>query len=190
MSGPALYALPPDSVAVGGARYALNTGHRTALRALAALEDGRLAVFEQQGLLLRLLYKGAVPPAGDEALRAAVWFLNCGREDPGPQGPRVYSFSGDGPLIYAAMQKSCGVDLWGPEIHWWRFAALMADIGEDTLFARVVYLRRQRALGRLTPAERRAAAALGTLLDLPGDSAPRGEEAAFFNCLRKGGTAT
>ena len=26
MSGPALYALPPDSVAVGGARYALNTG--------------------------------------------------------------------------------------------------------------------------------------------------------------------
>ena len=57
MSGPALYALPPDSVAVGGARYALNTGHRAALRALAALEDGRLAVFEQQGLLLRLLYK-------------------------------------------------------------------------------------------------------------------------------------
>ena len=102
----------------------------------------------------------------------------------------MYSFSGDGPLIYAAMQKSCGVDLWGPEIHWWRFAALLADIGEDTLFARVVYLRRQRALGRLTPAERRAAAALGTLLDLPGDSAPRGEEAAFFNCLRKGGTAT
>lgn len=190
MTGPALHALPPDSVTVNGTRYALNTGHRTALRALAALEDGRLAVFEQQAVLLRLLYKGAVPPAGDGALRAAVWFLNCGREDPAPEGPRVYSFSHDGPLIYAAMQKSCGVDVWGPELHWWRFAALLADIGEDTLFARVVYLRRQRALGRLTPAERRAAAALGPLLELPGAGAPRGEEAAFFDRLRKGERAT
>ena len=184
---PVLYAPLPRAVTVHGVRYGLNTGHPTALRALAALEDGRLAPFEQQAVMLRLLYRDAVPADTAAALEAAVWFLNGGRQAPPADGPRLYSLRTDGALIAAALRKSCGVDVWGPPIHWWKFAALLGEIGPETLFARVVYLRRHRALGRLTAEERQAAAALGDLMRLPGglgSGAPetRGE-AAFFSRL-------
>lgn len=189
--GPALYAPLPTAVTVHGRAYALNTGHPTALRALAALEDGRLAPFEQQAVVLGLLYRDAPPADTGAALAAAAWFLNGGQEAPAADGPRVYSLAGDGALIAAALRKSCGVDVWGPPMHWWQFASLLWEIGPDTLFARVVYLRRQRALGRLSAEERRAAAALGHLMDLPpaaGAGAPASPgEAAFFSRLAAAG---
>lgn len=106
-------------------------------------------------------------------------------------GPRLYSFTADAPLIYAAMCRTYGEQVLAGALHWYRFAALFADIDGDTLFARLLYLRRGRQAGTLTPQERRVAAALGHYMDVPDTgrrgSAPQGAEAAeFFRAYRNG----
>lgn len=160
-----LYAPLPKSVIVHGAEYAIRWDAHTALRILAAFEDEALADAEKLGVLLRLLYPVPPPDAG-EAVRLGVRFLNCGDAPQNADGPRVYSFSHDAALIYAALRRSHGVDAAQP-MHWYQFAALFWDIGADTLFARVVYLRSRQACGKLTKEERAALAALGETAALP-----------------------
>ncbi|MEG2037178.1 MAG: Gp15 family bacteriophage protein [Ruthenibacterium sp.] len=62
----------PKEVETGGKRYAINTDWRVALRIFTALEDETLAEFERQAVMLRLLYKRAIPPDAGEAVRLAV----------------------------------------------------------------------------------------------------------------------
>lgn len=178
-----LYAPMPRSVLVDGKEYVLRWDAQTALRILAAFEDDALADVEKQGVMLRLLYP-VTPPDLAEAARLAVRFLNCGDKPEGADGPRLYSFSHDAAMIYAALRRSHGVDAAAP-MHWYQFAALFMDIGADTLFARVVYLRRQRQCGRLTAEERRALAALGETARLPQRATPeeRQAQARFFAAL-------
>lgn len=183
-----LYAPLPRSAVIGGEEYSIRWDAQTALRILAAFEDDALADVEKQGVMLRLFYP-VLPPDLSEAARLAVRFLNCGEEPERADGPRLYSFSHDAALIYAALKRSHGVDGAAP-MHWYQFAALFMDIGADTLFARVVYLRRQRRMGKLTADERRALAALGETAALPERETPeeRAASARFFAALgaRKG----
>lgn len=188
-----LYAPLPRSVLICGVQYPIRWDAQTALRILAAFEDDALADAERQGIMLRLLYP-EIPPDTGEAVRLAVRFLNCGDEVPADDGgPRLYSFSHDAALIYAALRRSHGVDAAQP-MHWYQFAALFFDIDADSLFARVVYLRRQQAQGRLTADERRALAALGDIAVLPQrQTAEERRAAARFRALlgadgRKGGS--
>lgn len=177
-----LFAPLPRSVLVHGEEYALRWDAQTALRILAAFEDDALADAEKQGVMLRLLYP-VQPPDAAEAARLAVRFLNCGGAPAREDGPRLYSFSHDAALIYAALRRSHGLDPAQP-MHWYQFAALFFDIGADTLFARVVYLRRQQALGRLTADERRTLAALGETAALPQSETPEERQAgARFRAL-------
>lgn len=167
-----LYRPLPQSVRIGERCYAIRTDYRVALRIFAAFEDEGLAQIEKQGIVLKLLYP-EVPTDTDEALRLAFLFLRCGeaeeKQDEGENEPqtRLYSFTKDAPLICAAIQKSHGVDILAENLHWYRFAALFSDVNENTFFARLVYLRRQRALGKLTREERESAAALGSYMDVP-----------------------
>lgn len=186
-----LYGELPRAVRIDGAEYALRTDFRVALRILCAFEDENLTPFEQQGILLELLYE-TLPPDAGEAVRLGILFLNCGQEDSGDhedaqtQTGRIFSFSHDAPLIYAAMQRSHGVDISDAPMHWYRFAALFSDISEDTFFARIVALRRAWQQGTLTPEERRAAHLLRKWMHVP--QAPMTEEErAFFDALREGG---
>lgn len=185
-----LYAPLPQAVEVDGVRYAVHTDWRTALRMFAALEDEALTEFEQQAVLLRLFYKEALPPDTGEALRLAAKFLRCGQEpEAGGTGagePPLYSLTQDAPLIYAAMRRTYGGNILDEPMHWYRFAALFADLSADTFFARVLYLRRGRRRGTLTPEERRIAGELRRYLDLPtARGAQQGEQAReFFAALR------
>ncbi|MEG2394388.1 MAG: Gp15 family bacteriophage protein [Ruthenibacterium sp.] len=199
----------PKEVETGGKRYAINTDWRVALRIFTALEDETLAEFERQAVMLRLLYKRAIPPDAGEAVRLAVKFLNCGAPpdalDQGADGvqgadeqahtqsaraknesPRLYSFVTDAPLIYAALRRTYGQDVLAGPMHWYRFAALFSDLSGDTFFARLLYLRRGRLAGTLTPDERRVAAALGSYLAVPAPRTAQPDEDAqeFFRAYR------
>lgn len=164
-----LYAALPQAVETDGVRYAVNTDWRVALRMFAVLEDETLSELEQQAVLLRLFYKDTVPPDTGEALRLLVKFLHCGAqpETGGACEAPLYSLSHDAPLIYAALRRTYGGDVLDGPMHWYRFAALFADLSADTFFARVLYLRRGRRRGTLTPDERRMAAALGRYMEIP-----------------------
>lgn len=184
-----LYAALPQAVCIEGKQYPLYTDYRVALRVLAAFEDPALTLLEQQGILLALLYGGAPPSNTALAVHLGVLFLNCGRpapEQPAGFGPRLFSFTHDASLIYAAIQRSHGVDVLAQPMHWYRFAALFSDIGEDTFFARLVALRAARLAGTLTPQQRAACAQLGHWLALPDNAPLTQEECAFFAALKAG----
>lgn len=189
-----LFAPLPRAVEVDGVRYPLHTDFRVALRILAAFEDEGLAAYEQQGIMLSLLYEGRPPPDLTAAARLGILFLNCGKtpaaaeEAASMQTGRLFSFSHDAPLIWAAMQRSHGVDVLDGPMHWYRFAALFADIAEDTFFSRIVALRRAQRLGTLTREQRRCAAQLEGYLRLPeaGAQGQTEETRAFFAALEQG----
>ncbi len=181
-----LFARLPCTAVIDGKSYPLRTDWRTTLRIFAALEDDTLADFEKQGVLLALLYE-AVPSNTAEALRIAMLFLNCGKDETAaPDTQPLYNFTKDAPLIYAALQKSHGIDILHTDLHWWQFAALFCDISEDTFFARILYLRRGMQAGRLSPAEKRTAALLGDYMDVPRRNVPDAQTDEFMKLLKEG----
>lgn len=157
----------PQYAVIDGQRVPLHTGWRTAVRILCAFEDAALTPAEKQLLLLSLLY-GTPPKNTAAALQAGIRFLNGGLPGGDGKGVRLYSFQHDAPYIYAAVQKSHGIDLLAsPQLHWHCFLSLFMDLQEDCLFVRMVYLRRQYAAGRLTKEEQHAYAQMRHILTLP-----------------------
>lgn len=156
----------PREAEIGGKRYPMNTGFRTGLRILEAYEDPELTPGERQALMLRLLYR-ELPEDREgvkRALELGLRFLSGGEaaEGEGAAGPRLYSFTRDGELIFSGILSCHGVDLSQREdLHWWTFCALFRELGEDCAFSRLVCLRRKLLQGTATREERRLAAAIG-----------------------------
>ncbi len=188
-----LFAPLPRSVRIGTREYPIRWDAHTALRILAAFEDDCLADLEKQAVMLSLFYP-EIPQDLEKAAQLAVRFLNCGSDAPAPDGPRLYSFVHDAPLIYSAMRRSHGIDASQP-MHWYTFTALFFDIGPDTLFMQIVALRQKQAAGTLSPDERRLLSRLGAAAVLPQHETPQEKAAAErFRALlaagdpKKGGT--
>ena len=171
-----LFAPLPHSVMIGGKEYPVRWDAHTALRILAAFEDDSLADLEKQAVMLSLFYP-KLPPDPEKAAELAVRFLNCGEDAPFPNGPRLYSFVQDAPLIYSALRRSHGVDAAQP-MHWYTFASLFFDIGPDTMFMQIVSLRQKQAVGKMTPDERRLFAQLGKTAQLARHESPEEKAAA------------
>ncbi|MBX3046976.1 MAG: hypothetical protein KF698_08280 [Anaerolineales bacterium] len=160
---------------VGEREVALNTDFRAALGGLMAFEDPDITDGEKQGLLLSNLFPEADVNefTADELIELqekAGWYLNGGRS-PGDDadaggGPRVYSFSKDAALVFAAFRQTHGVDLQSVEMHWWSFLALFMDLGNETAFNQLVSLRKRVKTGKATKEERQVARELGAMFEL------------------------
>lgn len=182
----------PTSVEIDGVEYKVNTDFRYALRAILAFEDESLVNTEKQIILLDNLYP-VMPSNISEALRLAGLFLNGGKEndDSVEQQPRLYSFSKDANLIYAAFKQTHGIDLADTEyLHWWKFLALFMDLGSDTAFCNLVGLRKRVKAGTATKDERKSAREMGDLFDVPEfdnrSLEEKEQEAKFLQMLEKG----
>jgi hypothetical protein len=159
----------PDTVEIDGVDYAINTDYRAALRVMLAFEDDELANAEKQIVLLSNLYP-TLPANFEEALRKALLYLNAGKisndEDAEP-GPRLYSFSKDASVIYAAFRQTHNIDLQTAVLHWWQFLALFMDLGQDTTFCQLIGLRKRVKTGKASKEERQAAREMGDVFDVP-----------------------
>lgn len=182
----------PTAVEIDGVEYEVNTDFRYALRAILAFEDETLVGIEKQIILLDNLYP-VMPNNISEALRLAGLFLNGGKEngEDAEQMPRLYSFSKDANLIYAAFKQTHGIDLSDTEyLHWWKFLALFMDLGSDTAFCNLVGLRKRVKIGTATKEERQAAREMGDLFDVPEfdnrSLEEKEQEAEFLQMLEKG----
>ena len=180
----------PTQVEIEGKRYQLNTGFRVGLRLLMAYEDERLTPHERQILLLRLLYKElpTTPAALQKALELGLRFLEGGHNYGSlPVGPRLYSFSRDGAMIFSGILSCHGVDLSREtELHWWQFCALFQELDENCTFSRIICLRRRLMQGKATPEERRLASVLGSITSPPaymGSPAQEAQAQEFFRLL-------
>ena len=161
----------PEAIEVDGVAYPLNTDFRSGIQCILDFEDQDITDDEKAVLLLRRLYKGAMPDNVNEAVRLGIKFLDGGKEADGenPFGERhrLYSFEKDASLIYAAFQQTHGIDLQKADLHWWQFLALFMDLGAETAFSSVVNLRRRVKNGDATKEEREHALKMGEAFDLP-----------------------
>lgn len=179
----------PTEVEIEGQEYEIDTDFRTALRIILAFEDNELAPVEKQVILLNNLFPIA-PGDVSLAYQAGIRFLNMGDESQEEEddSPRVYSFSKDANLIFAAFRQTHGIDLSNTEyMHWWKFMALFMDLGSDTAFCNLVGLRKRVKTGKATKEEKQAAHEMGDLFDLPEIDnrtlEEKEQEAKFLNLL-------
>ena len=158
----------PEAVAIGGREYAINSDFRVCLRTIMAFEDNDLTPAEKEMVMLQNLYP-TQPDNLQTATTQALRFLNGGKADNGDQepAPRLYSFSKDADLIFAAFRQTHGIDLETAVMHWWKFLALFMDLGQDTAFCQLVALRQRVKTGKATKEERAAATKMGDAFDVP-----------------------
>lgn len=152
---------------IDGQEVAINTDFRDCLRIVLAFEDNDLAAIEKQSVLIDNLYPER-PNNLAEAVSQGVKFLNGG--DGGEEKeslPRLYSFSKDAGLIFAAFRQTHGIDLETASMHWWKFQALFMDLGQDTAFCNLVGLRKRVKTGKASKEERAAAREMGEAFDVP-----------------------
>lgn len=160
----------PTAAEIDGVEYELNTDYRIGLQIMTAFEDPDLTGFEKQAVMLQLLYP-VVPPDARRASELAVKFLNCGQEakliDDEPDTTRYYSWSQDARYIMAAIEQTYHIDLSTSNLHWWRFSYMFLDLQEDCFFSRLIYLRKQKAKGKLTKEEKEWYYSMREIVDLP-----------------------
>ncbi len=179
----------PTAAEIDRVEYQLNTDFKNCLKIILAFEDEELTDHEKQLIMLQLLYK-EIPPDTQKACELAVRFLNCGEEaGDGAQGDaeRLYSFEKDARYIFSAIRQSHNIDLETVEdLHWWKFCYLFMDLHEDCFFSKMIYYRRQRNRGKLTPEEREYCARIKDILDLPirRSSEEAVKEAEFMRLLQ------
>ena len=162
----------PTAVEIDGAIYEINTDFRICLNIILAFEDLELTNFEKQMVMLELLYK-EMPDNLQEACRLAVKFLNCGENQQIESGNddaigRLYSFEQDAKYIYSAIKQSHGLDLEELDyLHWWKFSYMFLDLKENCFFNRLICLRRQKKLGKMTKEEKELYFRIQDIVDLP-----------------------
>lgn len=160
----------PTAVEISGVEYELNTDYRVGLQIMTAFEDPDLTGFEKQAVMLQLLYP-VVPSDAQRAAELAVKFLNCGQEpkqsDDEPDTARYYSWTQDARYIMSAIEQTYHIDLSTAKLHWWRFSYMFLDLHEDCFFSRLIYLRKQKAKGKLTKEEKEWYYSMREVVDLP-----------------------
>lgn len=153
----------PEILEVDGHECRIDSDFRTSLKILLAFEDPDLAAVEKSMVFYDNLYIDKPDNIG-AALEKGTWFLNMGREDNDDSGPRVFSWSKDANLIFAAFQQTHGIDLEAvPYMHWWKYMALFMDLGSETAFCSLVGLRKRVKTGKATKEEKAAARELGSM---------------------------
>ena len=122
-----LFEKPPDHVVVNGEHVPIDTDFRNGIRIISAFEDQELTDAEKFHVLIHNLYDQPVEDLR-EAYEKGVEFLNCNVEDTTDNGTgfRLYSFTKDSNLIYAAFRQIHGIDLTTAEMHWWDILCIIS----------------------------------------------------------------
>lgn len=134
----------PTSLEVGGAEYAIRSDYRAALDICAALSDPSMSNQEKAVALLLLYEDYDSIPAEDveDALRQAVWFLDCGDGITSSKPrPKLMDWERDFKWIVAPINRVAGTEVRSVQyMHWWTFVSCYYEIG-DCIFAQFVGIR-------------------------------------------------
>lgn len=144
----------PDKVEVGGKEYQIYADFRTSIL-FETMMRSRLSDREKLMQMLRIYYP-VIPEETGEAIKRAMWFYSCGKEQQESQEKQnrtrqefqkqrvSYSFEQDAPYIYAAFRKEYGINLQtipSASLHWWEFNALFDSLPEECRIKKIMYWR-------------------------------------------------
>lgn len=170
--------------------YLIRTDYRVGIQISQALEDEELSSQERLAVAFSLLYGNGVPPM-ETAYQGLQWFLNGGNlpeqedeqegigEEP---GIRFFSFDYDAARLYSGFRRMYGMDLDKISMHWFRFLALLGDLGECA-FTQVVHYR-SADVSKMDKETRRTYMMMRRKYGLP---QPESEESREFKEKLRGG---
>ena len=143
----------PCFVEVCGKKYSINTDFRVWMRfeELIFSKKPEEAIAETIILCMRPepALKNELPPSLKETIKALCDFYFCRTESENRQktssgtAKRIYSFSHDSELIYAAFLQQYGIDLANCNMHWWKFRALFSSLSGEAKICSVMRIRSQ-----------------------------------------------
>lgn len=149
----------PTELWVNGEAYAIDADWRSCLKIILALEDPELTQEEKVFILLDNLYGENAPEDTQAAVDEALRFLNCFEERETTSTERLYSFQQDAKFILSAMSQARKEDIKSAGfLHWWEFASLFMEISADSMFSRILDIRKRLKKGKLTKEERQLVA--------------------------------
>ena len=157
----------PQSAEIDGVEYKLNSDFRFGIYTMLAFEDNKLTLEEKVIVMLQNLFSELPNEVTPEFLEKAQWFLNCGESSEEENNRRLYSFSKDASLIFAAFRQTHGIDLQNENLHWWTFLSLFMDLGSETSFCNLVGLRKRYYEGKCTKEEKQAIRDMGDMFHVP-----------------------
>ena len=169
----------PIVLRVGGRIHRINPSYRVAIRAVTDSAVDALPEF----------YPGGVPVDVKAAITWFYWFLRCGKDpDPPAKGTQTdaqekpfFSFDHDAEYIYAAFLDQYGVDLQKePDLHWWKFHALLSGLREDNKFCQIMGYRGTEITSSMSAEARKHCQKMKDLYKLP----PSKEELAEMERLK------
>lgn len=142
----------PTTLEVAGKKMEIRTDFRDILVIMQAFNDPELLPEEKYEVMLEILFmtpeeipEGAYP----EAVRQALWFLDCGQvESEKKPSRKVMDWEQDEHILFPAINKVAGREVRAAEyMHWWTFMGYFMEI-EDGTFFRVLGIRQKRARGK------------------------------------------
>ncbi len=159
----------PTAIEVEGIEYDINADYQTGIKIIMAFEDSELTQYEKCTVLVELLYK-ELPHNVNEAIKQGIRFLDCGGNSQNSgesDGARKYSFTQDDKYIYRAVDGVLRGRLSkGDFVHWWEFVLAFMELPEECFMSRLIYLRTQKAKGKLSKEERELYGKIQDIVDL------------------------
>lgn len=135
---------PPKYVTIDGHRYEINTDFRTWISIIEAVSDNECSLKHKLCFLLTNGYKNELPPNIDKAISALMSFMNRHSAKSGSvksNSSKLFDFTADEKLIYAAFMQQYGIDLYRSNMHWHEFCALFSALDENCAFMKTVFYR-------------------------------------------------
>lgn len=140
----------PVTLSVTGKEYEIRTDFRAVLDILTAFNDPDLPDEGKNKVMVEILYV-IQPPVEylEEAIKKALWFIDCGQEQDGKVRPKTMDWEQDAAIIFPAVNKIAGYETRNPQkyTHWWTFMGYFNEI-EDGLFSQVLLIRQKKAKGK------------------------------------------
>lgn len=143
----------PYTLSVDGVQRKINADFRDVINILCAYNDPELDSESRTFILLNNLYSEDFTEFEDidEAIKQAVWFIDCGKEYSKTESTprRLMDWEQDYNIVVSAVNKSANVldvrEL--PFLHWWTFMGYLEERGECT-FSYVVEIRDKLTKGK------------------------------------------
>lgn len=137
--------MPCREVEIDGKQYKINPDFDLWIEIGELFLCGRDEQNSSMAKILALAYP-VLPDNPIGAFEKILWFFSCGKEKEKNVGsafvkaPAV-SLKRDFGYIWAAFIAEFGIDLSTAKLHWWRFCALLAALGDDCRFSKIVSYR-------------------------------------------------
>ena len=150
----------PYSVEIDGKTFKIREkcDYRVAMDAIKILQDNELNENDKLNVLMYVFYESPIAWKYRKKAMDALYeivakkdnYANDNYQDNENAKPKTSDFEYDFDMIVPPINKVLGYDIRNPDIntHWWTFLAALEMIDGECLYARVLNIRRKRAMGK------------------------------------------